>query len=157
MTYLYMLLTVCGNFFKTFVFRAGRGSLTPPHVIHCLAQTFAPPVSLLVLFLLKHAWLLKVLLHSPHGILVPEKEHGDTEMQSLHAFSHLCVSPIWQPLPHPLHTYPFDIAYARLVITWWCLVTSSYNKFSRLSESTLPSNIMSSQFNTPYTTMLYSL
>ena len=48
------------------------------------------PRNLLLLCLSKHTRLLKVLLHDSHGIGTWENAHGGTDIQSLHACSHLC-------------------------------------------------------------------
>jgi hypothetical protein len=91
------------------VFRAGRTA--SPHSAHTVLRPhIASPLSVFALCLSKHARLLKVFLHSPHVILVPEKEHEGTDMQSLHVCRHLFVYPNLQPLPHPLHTWRFAIA-----------------------------------------------
>ena len=68
--------------------------------------------------LTKYARLLKFLLHDSHGIRTSEDSHGGTDMQSLHARSHLCITSVLHRLLHALHTGRFAIAAVIFTVTW---------------------------------------
>jgi hypothetical protein len=95
--YLFLLLTVCAKRFKKFVFRA-MFDTTQTHDTHChaLANRFTSYVGGFVL--VKECPTSKVLVTLAAWNLLPEKDHGGTDVQSLHVCSHLNVSPVWQSL-----------------------------------------------------------
>ena len=53
---------------------------------------------------------LKSLLHSAQGILTAEKANGVVAIQSLHVWSHTCLTSRLNTFEHALHTYLYDIA-----------------------------------------------
>ena len=69
------------------------------------ALFFLPSVFLL--WLAKHVWLLKWLLHSSHGILGPADIQGGRTIQSLHVCSQVCSAGYVQPLLQPSQNVSF--------------------------------------------------
>lgn len=135
--------------------------IRPLHVPHRLfpSQTvlFLFPC-IFILCLAKHDWLLKCLLHLSHGYRTPfsVSEHGGTDMQSLHAYSHTCVTSRLHNLLQAGHTYRFAMAPVKVVspsnVAWRHHTKGLFSWVIAHSHRTWYLDTLS-----PHTQLLYSL
>ena len=101
---------------QTRLFNSCLCVINAPHVPQHLRNSHALLPRVFFLWLSKHVWLLKCLLHRSHWILGPADIQGGLTIQSLHVCSQVCSTPFLQPSQR----YRLAMAPVRLDMTWQC-------------------------------------